>query len=116
MGTGMGREEEGLFAGCHGEFHYLFFHTQNSKKRYQMIGSKGKQSMIGYCYFSTTQELDLKKFALSPRSSLWGERLDFFKLQFVSILPIESHRHTIIEMCCLLMFNKKNQQFFLGYL
>ena len=74
MGTGMGREEEGLFAGCHGEFHYLFFHTQNSKERYQMIGSKGKQSMIGYCYFSTTQELDLKKFALSLRSSLWGER------------------------------------------
>ena len=56
-GTGMGREEEGLLAGCLGEFHYLFFHTRNSKERYQMIGSKGKQSMIGFCHFSTTQEL-----------------------------------------------------------
>jgi len=53
----MGREEEGLLAGCLGEFHYLFFHTRNSKERYQMIGSKGKQSMTGFCHFSTTQEL-----------------------------------------------------------
>ena len=143
-----------------------------------MIGSKGRQSIIGFCHFSTTQELILDKFALSPRignlskdvferrTSTGSEafsllicldankfvllsffsliktiytrvsteplpndaksplpvdvrrsktlllklpilsegkgasihRLHCFKLQFVSILPIESQRHTIIEM------------------
>ena len=116
----MGREEEGLLAGCLGEFHYLVFHTRNSKERYQMIGSKGKQSMIGFCHFSTTQELiiDLKKFALSPRFFLRGRGRLYIGYIVSSCNSFPSYPSKAKDIqssrCSSLVIFNKTKQFFPG--